>query len=769
MEQYYLILVGLLAITAIFDLMVGVSNDAVNFLNSSIGAKVAPFRIILIVATIGIIVGATTSGGMMEVARKGVYNPEQFFFNEIMILFLAVMITDVILLDLFNTLGLPTSTTVSIVFELLGATLALSFIKILQNNEPLNYLFNVNDPAAGIVGYVNWGKTTEIITGILLSVVIAFTIGVVVQYIARFLFSFDYKKKLKSIGTIWSGFAFTAILYFLLFKGFSSVVSDVDPTNMNPLQQFFSGIFDWLNANVGLFLIISFLLCTLVMFLIQKRNINPLKPVVLFGTFALAMAFAGNDLVNFIGVPIAGWQSFQLWMDSGVAPSEFSMAPLAGKVETPYFLLLIAGFVMALTLWFSKKARTVTETEVSLGTQTEIEEKFRPNYLARVIVKGTSQASKTATKFVPGPILERISKNFTPLDITEKEELAPAFDLVRASVNLVVASILIATATDLKLPLSTTYVTFMVAMGASLADRAWGRESAVYRVAGVMHVIGGWFMTAILAATASALIATFMYFGGMWGIIICILLAGFFIFKSGRHHSLQLSKKKKYAEKTAINFKDVNESLSQLSTNLSSSMDEVNSIMDNTRVGLFKESRRHLQKANTKLDNLREEYLMVKDGLYKIIKNNMDESTASAQLYVRTYDLIQDMIQSLNKIVMATNAHVQNNHKPMDIQQTQILHNVLDTFKENIQYLSQYLSSGEMDKVNEIIARNNTFQRLIEDSLSGQIKGVMDRKYGFKNTDLFFTLMLELKDLSAISTRFMKMYYRVSHEGRIIK
>lgn len=771
MESLYVFIVGLLFLLAVFDLVVGVSNDAVNFLNSAIGSNVAKWRTIMIIASVGIMLGAMTSGGMMEVARKGIFNPQHFYFNEIMILFLAVMITDIILLDLFNTFGMPTSTTVSIVFEILGASFALSVIKTLNGDLPMNYLFNLDQPDKGIIGFMNWEKAGGIVSGILLSVVIAFTIGAVVQFISRFFFSFRYNDKMKYFGSIFSGLAFAAILYFLIFKGMGSVVKDVEVGQMNFFQAKFAVFYNWVSTHIPVFILISFIISSIVMFFLQKKNINPLKLVVLFGTFSLAMAFAGNDLVNFIGVPIAAWQSFELWSGSGLAPTEMLMDGLAGKVETPYFMLMLAGAIMTLTLWFSKKARSVTETEVKLGAQAEIDERFKPNLAARLIVDATATLNKSIGKVMPKPIAKKLDERFAPVDITENEGAAAHFDLVRASVNLVTASILIAIATDLKLPLSTTYVSFMVAMGTSLSDRAWGRESAVYRIAGVMNVVVGWFLTAVIASTVAAIFAAIMYYGGIYGILALVGAAGFMIFKTSRHHTNKLEKEALTATKTSINYKDVNETLSLLSASVDEAIGDIKRTLELTYIGVVKENKRALTDANEKLDHLNNEYAMVKNGLFKIIKKNKSDETTSAHLYVLTYDLMQDILQSLSLIVESATVHVKNNHKPLTREQCTHIASVKDLLSDYLVFLKDIIRNGDFTDANvqELYIRKKNLLLEIELATSQQIEGIMDKKYGFKNTSLYFTVLMELKDLIAVSTRFAKLYKRIYQDGKLTK
>ena len=497
----YLILVIALLILAIGDLVVGVSNDAVNFLTSAIGSKVASRKTILIIAALGVFVGAAFSSGMMEVARKGIFNPGYFSFAEVMIIFMAVMITDLILLDTFNTFGLPTSTTVSIVFELLGASFMVGYLMLNHGAHP----------DLGIWDLINTAKAGQIISGIFISIGVAFSVGALAQWLSRLWFTFNIRRGVRKYGALFGAICMTIIIYFLLIKGIKG--ADFGPA----VNRFFK------EATLQIVLY-TFLISAVVLFVLQKIwSINPLKLVVLAGTFSLAMAFAGNDLVNFIGVPITGYQSYNLWQDSGLAAEAYSMSSLADAVQTPKLLLLLAGIIMVITLWFSAKARKVTDTSVKLGTQGSVEERFKPNLVSKGIISAAIGFNNFFTSIVPKATRNKIDARFTLEEVTEDDK--PAFDLLRAAVNLVIASILIAFASSLKLPLSTTYVSFMVAMGASLADRAWGAGSAPYRVAGVVSVIGGWFLTAIAAFTASAIIALAIYYGGFWVAMILFLVA----------------------------------------------------------------------------------------------------------------------------------------------------------------------------------------------------------------------------------------------------
>ncbi|PTM06164.1 MAG: hypothetical protein DA405_01330 [Bacteroidetes bacterium] len=509
MDSYLLLVIALL-ILAVGDLIVGVSNDAVNFLTSAIGSKVASRKTIIIIAAAGVFVGAAFSSGMMEVARKGIFNPSFFSFADVMVIFMAVMITDLILLDTFNTLGLPTSTTVSIVFELLGASVMVGFLMLKSGQHPDLELLDL----------INTAKAIQIIGGIFLSIVVAFSVGAASQWLSRLLFTFNAKQGIKKYGAIFGGLCMTVIIYFLLIKGIKGA-------------DFGDSINNFFKQSSGSIVLYSLVLSTATLFVLQKfLDINPLKVVVLAGTFSLAMAFAGNDLVNFIGVPITGYQSYGMWQESGLAADAFSMSALAQAVQTPKILLFAAGLVMVVTLWFSAKAQKVTDTSVKLGSQDAVDERFKPNFISNAVIKLANALNQVFTTIVPNHALRKIDKRFHYQEMKEKDK--KAFDLVRAAVNLVIASILIAFASSLKLPLSTTYVSFMVAMGASLADRAWGKGSAPYRVAGVVNVIGGWFITAAAAFALSALIALAIYFGGNYMALALFFVALIAMYRSNR-------------------------------------------------------------------------------------------------------------------------------------------------------------------------------------------------------------------------------------------
>jgi len=593
METVFILLIVVLVILAISDLVVGVSNDAVNFLNSAIGSKAAPFWVIMIVASFGIVFGATFSSGMMEVARKSIFHPEMFSFTNIMIIFLAVMLTDIILLDTFNTFGLPTSTTVSIVFELLGAAVAVAILKIADSEAGLSSLGE----------YINSGKALLIIAGILLSVVVAFTIGAIIQFLVRIIFSFNYEKSYKYYGALWGGIAITAITYFILIKGSKGASFMNDDIKL------------WIKTNTLQIIIISFIAWTIVLKFFQLfTKVNILKMIILVGTFALAMAFAGNDLVNFIGVPLAGVKSYETWQAAGgIDPDGFSMAVLSAKVKTPTLYLLIAGLIMVLALWFSKKAKSVTATEINLSKQDAGYEKFESSIFSRYIVRQSIRVSNALNYIVPQKIQKSINNRFVPFDKDDSSN-GSAFDLVRASVNLTVASILISFATSLKLPLSTTYVTFMVAMGTSLADGAWGRESAVYRVSGVMTVIGGWFFTAFIAFTVAFLVALSIYYLGFTMVPVYIILAVFILIKSKSVHKNRSGDDEAILKMEKEETEQVN-ILDACSINVTNTINNISDIYSKAVASIAVEDRKALKKLSKKVDTLNNKAKSLKDSL----------------------------------------------------------------------------------------------------------------------------------------------------------
>ena len=524
METIYLFIVVFLLCLAVFDLFVGVSNDAVNFLNSAIGAKVAKFRTVLLVASAGVAIGAVMSSGMMDVARHGIMQPANFSFYDVMTIFLAVMVTDVMVLDMFNTLGMPTSTTVSLVFELLGGTFILAAIKI------------AGDPNLVFSDLLNTDKALSVIVAIFVSVAIAFVFGTLVQWLSRLVFTFNYRRHSRFSIAIFGGIAFTALAYFIFLKGMGkSRFIDTD-------------VREWIDANTRMLLLYTFIGATILMQLLHMLRVNVFRLIVLMGTFALAMAFAGNDLVNFVGVPLAGLDSYRDYManGNGIDTQSFMMTSLMESAQTPPVYLFAAGVVMIIAMATSKKARNVIKTSVDLSRQDEGDEMFGTSRAARSIVRATQDCNSWIAQFIPQSVSKWIDSRFNKQEAELND--GAAFDVVRAAVNLVLASMLITIGTNYKLPLSTTYVTFMVAMGSSLADRAWSRESAVFRVTGVISVIGGWFITAGVAFGACAVVCLAMFYGGMLAKMLFIALVIFLLIRSNR----QYAKKEKEADKEDV-------------------------------------------------------------------------------------------------------------------------------------------------------------------------------------------------------------------------
>jgi phosphate/sulfate permease len=610
---------------AISDLIVGVSNDAVNFLNSAIGSKAAPKWLIFLMASMGVLIGATFSNGMMEVARKGIFHPDMFYFSEIMIIFLAVMITDIILLDAFNTFGMPTSTTVSIVFELLGAAVIVSVVKIKMAGESV---------VLEISKYINSDKALAIITGILVSVVIAFTVGAIVQYITRLIFTFDYRKSMKYFGSVFGGLAITAITYFMLIKGVQgSTFAEIEIEPGETLET-------WFSQNTGIILVFGFVFWVVFIQLLKSIfNIDILKLIVLVGTFALAMAFAGNDLVNFIGVPIAGFNSFVAWENAGkMDPGSFSMEMLHGQVDTPAYMLLIAGFVMILTLILSKKARSVVATSVDLSRQNEGSERFNSSMGARVIVRTATQFSRNFQRIVPLSMIRKMNSQFTPISIELPDDFnQPAFDKIRASVNLVVASILIALGTSLKLPLSTTYVTFMVAMGTSLADGAWDRESAVYRISGVFSVIGGWFLTALIAFVVSGFIALLISLGGKIMIFVFIAVAVFMVIRTQIFFKHRNSIMRVLVDEGIEESDGMEKVVAKSAKLVINTITSANKIFSESLSSFIREDRTSLKEQLKRKNELNQKSKKLKDSVLKTL-SKIDNHIDSGHYYVQVID-----------------------------------------------------------------------------------------------------------------------------------
>jgi len=737
-----------LGILAIADLVVGVSNDAVNFLNSAIGSKAVSFKTIMIVASIGIACGAIFSSGMMEVARKGIFNPGMFMFSDIMVIFMAVMITDILLLDFFNTLGMPTSTTVSIVFELLGAAVAVALIKIGADSGSF----------ADVVNYINTEKATQIIFGILLSVIVAFSVGALVQYLSRLLLSFNFEKKPNWIGALFGGIALTSIMYFILMKG-------IGGTNYAKQSFDFIGgetIKDFLEHYVFAIVLGNLIIWSaLAYILIAYLKTNIYKIIIIVGTFALALAFAGNDLVNFIGVPIAAWQSYEAWVGSGVPATDFAMTILAEKVPTPTILLFLAGMVMVVTLWFSSKAKSVVKTSIDLSSQGETKERFEPNFLSRILVRGSILTSKYFTVLVPNSVQEKIEKQFEKPVIKlvqgKKHEL-PAFDLVRAAVNLMVAGVLISIATSYKLPLSTTYVTFMVAMGSSLADRAWGSESAVYRVAGVLNVIGGWFFTALIAFIASGVAAYLIYLGGATMIAILLLIAVGLLIRNSLSH---LKKSKEIKAEDSLNrseSKSVQGVIEESADNIAKVLKRVSKIQENTINGLIKQELPALKKAKNTVGKLESEIEDLQNNIFYFIKN-LDESSVSAStFYIDVIGDLQDIAQSVGFISKVSHKHIHNNHQGLKVNQAKELKEISEKLNHLFGKMRDIFDTRSFDKIGAIIEEKKELLKDVSKFAQKQVERTRTTESSPKNTTLYFSILLETEDLIKATMSLLELY-----------
>jgi phosphate/sulfate permease len=741
-EFIYLIMVCILFVLATSDLIVGVSNDAINFLNSAIGSRAARFRTVMIVAMIGILVGATFSSGMMEIARKGMFNPQFFYFKDIMIIFIAVMIMDVILLDTFNSFGLPTSTTVSLVFELLGAAVAVSLAYSMKANlimlDGSLIIGTVND-------YINSKKAFEIIMGILLSIVIAFTVGAILQYFARLLFSFNYQKTLPYVGGIFSGIAVTAITYFMLIKGAKDASFMTDEAK------------DFIKNNANLIILYSVIgwsvIFQLLTFLIKEWV---LRIIVLLGTFSLAMAFAGNDLVNFIGVPIAGLNAYTTFTSSGgVNPGAFTMEALSNAMPTEEWLLVIAGIIMAVTLWKSKKARTVIHTTIDLTRQNEGEEQFSSNYLARSIVRIGRNAGEKLGKAVPGFVKKSIDKRFTMVQ-QQKGPDAPAFDLVRASVILVVSSALIAYATSYKLPLSTTYVTFMTAMGASFADRSWGRESAVYRISGVLNVIGGWFLTAFAAFSGAFIIASTIYYGGLWLTIVFIGLALFTVIRTHAFHHRKAAHRVESDRIKAVASYSASEIKNNCIASVGEILQSINTMYGQTLKALAAEKRKKLNELRKESKATRQKTQELKMRLPDMLSKLEGEAIPTSHHYVQIIENLNELAYTFNFITKHSFEHVDNNHKELNTDQIAELNELIRLKSEMVNELIAGLDSVDDKFVDEMQQKARSIIHYMDDCVLRQIKRVKAGTSGKRNSMLFMNIISETKNLISFEMNMLR-------------
>lgn len=728
MDPIFVVILIVLAVLAVIDLVVGVTNDAVNFIGASLGTKVASKRTILCVASIGILVGVVTSNGMMEVARSGVFHPELFTFNEVMILFVGAMLADVILLNTFNMLGLPTSTTVSLIFELLGSAVAVTCYKV-ANDSGLSL--------ADVGSFINSGKALAMISAILVSVVLSFAVGVVVMYFSRILFSFRYNKAMNRYGALWCGVALVGILYFAIFKGLkSSGLISAETMNM-------------LNENITVILFYCWIGFSVMLFLLQRIKVDIMKITILSGTFALALAFAGNDLVNFIGVPLAGLDSYQLALEAG--DQNILMGGLAGPAKVNTWFLIAAGGVMVLTLFFSRTAMKVAETSLNLASQNDEDERFGSNAISRALVRFAVGVSNFYEKVMPKKLAAAIEKQFIP--ISEEEREGKSYDNIRAIVNLSAAAMLICIGTSFKLPLSTTYVIFMVAMGSSLADKAWGRESAVYRISGVMVVISGWFMTAVSAFIISFVIGISLMWGGAIALIIVTLLCGYALC----HSLIFKSKKTTEDKKTMITADDAETDVLYSCTQLvSETMEKVSYIYNYMLVALFNENRKALKEAVVSSKEMYNEANERKYEILSVLKKLEDSKVETGHYYVQVVDFLCEVSKALLHCTRPAFDHIDNNHRGFTEEQIQDLKQINDEVEAIFNKINEMLSKKDFTDLDEIMIMRDKLFGTIAEKIKSQIKRLKTGDMSTRGSMLYMNILNETKTMVLQSRNLLK-------------
>ncbi len=748
MQDYYLILVIILGILAIIDLMVGVSNDAVNFLNSAIGSKVVSFKTLMIIASLGVAFGAMSSSGMMEVARKGIFNPEMFLFSEIMIIFIAVMITDILLLDLFNSYGLPTSTTVSIVFELLGAAVVISIIKISSSS----------DAFIDLSTYINTSKATQIIFGIFLSVLVAFSIGALVQFLSRLVLSFKFEEKKKWLGSIFGGIALTSIFYFIVIKGLKGTPyssSSFEILNGSTLS-------NYIDNNLVSIVIVSLLFLTFLSYLINSiLKVNIYTIVICVGTFALALAFAGNDLVNFIGVPIAGYQSYLAWIGSGVEADAYFMGALSEKVTAPTLILLGAGLIMIVTLWTSSKAKSVIKTSIDLSRQEETIERFEPNFLSRGLVKLGAYFQKSFLKILPNNSINFIERQYIKPKVNTLilRKDRPAFDKIRASINLVVAAILISIATSYKLPLSTTYVTFMVAMGTSLADRAWGSDSAAYRVAGVINVIGGWLMTALIAFLASGLIASIIYYFDQYALYLLVLTVAIVLTKNYFTHKERRTKEIEEEELELIESKSIKGVIFESSKNITKFSKRISKLYKNLLTGISSKNILLLKDSESIVNKLDKDVDLIANNVFYFIKN-LDEATSqsASNFHMSVLESLENITRLTQSLLKSSSKHFKNEHRGLTFQQLRELKEIeidLDLFFNKV---IETFENKNYKQIQSIFEIKESVSNSLESKIKSQITRTKEKESSPRNTRLYFEILKKTKKITENYIEILELY-----------
>lgn len=751
METFYLFLVIFLFVLAIVDLSVGVSNDAVNFLNSAIGSKAASFKTIILIAAVGVFVGASFSNGMMDIARHGIYQPQHFYFSEIMCILAAVMLTDVVLLDIFNSLGMPTSTTVSLVFELVGGTVAIALVKIASSGG----LLQLGD-------LLNTEKAFTVILGIFLSVAIAFFFGTIVQYLARLIFSFNYKKSAKYFIGLFGGLAATSIIYFMLIKGLKTT-------------SFMTGeVKEVIYGHTGTIVIGCMIFFTILMQILYWLKINVFKVVILMGTFALALAFAGNDLVNFIGVPLAGYSSYtDLIAQGGTTTTDtFLMTSLLQPAQTPWYFLVGSGVVMVLALATSKKAQNVIKTSLDLSRQSEGDENFGTSPVARVLVRTCSNISATLLSVIPQPVKNWVDSRFNQQEMILEDKAS--FDLVRASVNVVLSGLLIAIGTSMKLPLSTTYVAFMVAMGSSLADRAWGRESAVYRITGVLSVIGGWFITAGAAFTICFLVALLIYWGGIPALVVLIGLAVYMLIRS---HLAYKAKKRKEALKEEVNttvskLRNTTDTREALALFREHSREELQSdvrfaseMFRRTIDGFTRENLRELKKV---LQAVAEKKIHLKQvkrvGTLGVTQLEHDIAVEKGLYYYQGNDFASEIVFSIRRLAEPLKEHIDNNFNPLNEIQK-------EDFSQSARQIVSFLdASAEMIRSNnyapldDLVAESASLHAGLTALKKDELKRIQGQSGSTKASMIYLTMVQEAQNIVSFTTNLIKVSRKFQKE-----
>lgn len=747
METLYLIILIFVFALAIFDIMVGVSNDASNFLNSAVGAKAASFKLVMVIAAIGIFVGAALSNGMMDIARHGIYQPQHFYFSEIMCIILAVMITDVVLLDAFNSMGMPTSTTVSMVFELLGGTFAIAMIKVFSDSN-----LQLGD-------LINTDKALSVVMAIFISVAIAFFFGMLVQYLARVLFTFNYKKKMKYTIGLFGGFATTAIFYFMVIKGLK------DSSFMTPENK------DWINEHTGMLVGYTFLFFTILMQVLHWLKVNVFKVIVLLGTFALALAFAGNDLVNFIGVPLAGYSAYTDFVSqgAGVTPDNFLMTSLLGSAKTPWYFLAGAGAIMVYALLTSKKAQNVIKTSVDLSRQEEGEESFGSTPIARKVVRISLAFSHSIDKWVPEKTKQWLDTRFRKDEAILAD--GAAFDLVRASVNLVIASLLIALGTSLKLPLSTTYVTFMVAMGSSLADRAWGRDSAVFRITGVLSVIGGWFLTAGVAFTISFFVALIIYYGGTVAIVVLISLAVLTLLRSH-----VLFGRKKTAEQQSETVKKLlrsdssEEALKYLRVYTREEQAKLLQFteenFDRIVTSFFNENLRGLRKASGAIKfekQLVKQMRRIGASATSRLDNNM--LLEKGLYYYQGNDFAIELVYSMDRMCEPILEHTDNNFNPLDDTQKKEFSEISQSILRFIHSCREKVEKNDYEELESEVRASNVINNQLAVLKREELKRIQHQSGSIKVSMVYLTMLQETQNVVTYTMNIMKVSKKFQQEN----